>query len=152
MYASTKGINSRTSAEPLRPRTETPCNTDTDTYILLRSGHPSLSPCHYLRDSMSNNNSRLLRLLLSQPRCNAHFEGSSRLPVLISRSSADGYRETFQSGNQDAVGNTLQQVSIIDKEMSVRLSPYLVDYVLEQLVLVLNGEILGSDNFGLQNE
>lgn len=66
-----------------------------------------LPPTDNLRNGVSNDSSSLLRLLLRQAACNAHFERRGRLPSCISGVESDADREGLEPCNQDAVGKTL---------------------------------------------
>ena len=72
---------------------------------------PLLSPTDNLRNGVSDNRSSLLRLFLCQPACNTDFERRSRLPPCIFGIESNAEGEGFESGNKDAVCETLNIVS-----------------------------------------
>jgi hypothetical protein len=108
---------------------------------------------------MSNNRSRLLRLLLRQPTRHTNFETGLRLPACVSWIDAKTEWESFQAGNEDALGETLLGSRLAlyyceegrgkrGRELERRTN--LIYHVSQYLILIFNSEFLRINDFLLQ--
>lgn len=114
---------------------------------------------------MSDDCARLLRLLARQSGCDADFERGRGLPALVARAGAQAQRESFEASDEDATGEALfwgarrttwlvYVVCIVssssggigreggEKAKRESCPTYLINDILENLVLVLRVEIL----------
>lgn len=118
---------------------------------------------------MSDDCTRLLRLLARQSGCDADFERGRGLPALIARTGAQAQRESFEASDEDAIGEALfwgarrttwlvYVICIVsssgggigrevegkggDKAKTESFPTYLINDILENLVLILRVEIL----------
>jgi len=66
---------------------------------------------HDLRNRVSDNNARLLDLLLRQPRCDADLQCRLELPPLLLHRARRRHGHRLQARDEDAVGEALHRVS-----------------------------------------